>query len=403
MRDVEELLRETLSDARRRLDGPADLYETVRHSARLRRQRKLRLTGMAAVVVIVGSVAVIVAQATTPGTAPNQVAVTPSNPAVPPIGQHTRVELGAGATATFAIEPSAVFVAQTQPGALLNLSMADLSIKTSIATADDVGGLAVDPAASRLWAWSSTQGGTADQSASPVDSTTIRVYDTSTLATDGTATVAAYTFSAAALDGELWLATSEGLYVLPAGAHGSAAATKVVDGSVFSVAADAARGRVLFGGLATTPAAGSDSMGSIAVVAIDARTHKLTKTGTPLPVGKESIAIVDGQVWVGGYGSGPTPRLIHLNADSLRPIAADAIAPSSALELGPGAIVWPGASVLWVRDGGDEGLSCIDPHTGDVLERWDTVQGPVASVAGRAYAASDGSLEQLTLAADCAG
>ncbi len=49
---------------------------------------------------------------------------------------------------------------------------------------------------------------------------------------------------------------------------------------------------------------------------------------------------------------------------------------------GPGAVVWPGYSVVWVRDGGDEGLSCVDATTGQVLQRWDAVQGPVATIGG---------------------
>jgi hypothetical protein len=65
--------------------------------------------------------------------------------------------------------------------------------------------------------------------------------------------------------------------------------------------------------------------------------------------------------------------------------------------------VWPGASVVWVRSGGSEGLTCIDPQTGSVLEQWPAVQGPVASVRGHAYAASDGSLDQLSLEGACTG
>jgi hypothetical protein len=172
---------------------------------------------------------------------------------------------------------------------------------------------------------------------------------------------------------------------------------------VFSIAADAVRDRILYGSAVVTTDAGSNSLGSIAVHEINAHTHGVIGVGSPLPIGKESIAIVGDQIWVAGYGSGSTPRLFHLDGASLQTVQTAGFGAGSPGELGPGAIVWPGASVLWVRSGGSEALACVDPQTGALLEQWDTVQGPVASVRGHAYAASDGSLEQLSLAGDCTG
>ncbi len=71
-------------------------------------------------------------------------------------------------------------------------------------------------------------------------------------------------------------------------------------------------------------------------------------------------------------------------------------------QLGPGAILWAGSKVLWVRNGGDEGLSCVDPKTGAILENWDAIQGPVTSIGGHAYAVQ-GDLVRLNLNAACAG
>ena len=142
------------------------------------------------------------------------------------------------------------------------------------------------------------------------------------------------------------------------------------------------------------------TLGTATVDEIDANTHAVIAVGSPLPIGKESIAIVGDQIWVGGYGSGSTPRLFHLDSSTLQPLPTNGLGP---LQLGPGAIVWPGASVVWVRSGGSEGLTCIDPQSGAVLEQWDAVQGPVLSVRGDAYAMSDGSLDQLSLAGDCTG
>jgi len=71
--------------------------------------------------------------------------------------------------------------------------------------------------------------------------------------------------------------------------------------------------------------------------------------------------------------------------------------------LGPGAIIWPGQHVLWVRHGGDERLDCVDPASGKVLQTWPEIQGPVSSVAGAAYAVHNGLVRRLTLESSCSG
>jgi hypothetical protein len=378
------------------------MYEGVRERARHRQQRIVQLASAVTVVVVIAGVATAVRLSTN---SPREAQPTASLSASPPAhAQFNRVDIGAGSTGFLSVTPYVIFLAQTHPNGLIAVSPSDLSIAKQIATPDAVDGTAVDRVAGLVWTWSSTQ--PADASGdSAADSTSIHAYQTSTFAMDGAVTLPAYTFSAVALDGKLWLATSGGLYVVGTGSDGTKSATKVVDGSVSSVAADAPRHRILFGVFVETPTASStttdsNTIGIVAVHAVDAANHHVTTVGTPLPVGKESIAVVDGQVWVAGFGS--DSLLIHLDAKTLRPIGAGASGLGK-LDLGPGAIVWPGESVVWVRAGGSEALSCFDPKTGAVLEQWDTVQGPVASVVGRAYAASDGSLEQLSLAGGCKG
>jgi hypothetical protein len=298
------------------------------------------------------------------------------------------------------VSSSGVFVARTQPNQLIEMSTADQSVTKHIATPDAVDGTAVDAAAGRAWTWSTAQAFVDDSGASTgTDSTSVHAYATADFALDGAVTIPTYAFDGAALDGQLWLATDDGLYVVTTAANGPVA-TKVAAGSVFSVAVDAVRHRVLYGSAASAPMGGANSLGSIDVHEIDAVTHSVIGVGGPLPIGKESIAIVGDQIWVGGYGSDSTPRLFHLDGASLQPVTTTGL---DALALGPGAIVWPGASVVWVRSGGSEGLSCLDPQTGALLEHWDAVQGPVASLRGHAYAASDGSLDELSLAGDCTG
>jgi hypothetical protein len=399
MTDVEQLLRETLADPRHRLEPLPGIYDGVRQRARHRQQRMLQLASAVTVVVVIAGVATAVRLNTN---SPRKGQPTASLSAAPPAhAQFNRVDIGAGSTGFLSVTPSAIFLAQTQPNQLVEVSPSDLSIVKQIATPDAVDGTTADAVEGLVWTWSSTQSVDASGSPASTDSTSIHAYTTlpGTVTIKAPATVPAYTFSAAALNGEMWLATSEGLYVV-ALANASWTVTKLFSGSVFSIAADDARHRILFGTQVTSSATSSDSLGSIVVRAIDSRSHKVTTVGTPVPVGKESIAVVDGQVWVAGYGS--DSLLIHLDAKTLRPIGAGGSGLGK-LDLGPGAIVWPGESVVWVRAGGSEALSCIDPKTGAVLEQWDAVQGPVASVVGRAYAASDGSLEQLNLTGGCKG
>lgn len=407
MMDVEGLLRETLNDPRRRLEPVPGLFDTVRERARQRRQRAVRLASASTVIVLIVGVATAIGVNTqnhTKVAAP--ASITPS----PQTGQATPINLGKGSTTSFAVTPSAVFVARTQPAQLLQLSIGNASlIKTTAtpATPDGSDGTAADAAEGIVWTWSTSQAPTLETaSADPAgtDSTSIYAYATlpGTVTIAVPATLPAYTFSAAALNGDLWLGTAEGLYVVALD-HGSWAVTKLVSGPVFSVAGDAVRDRILYGSAVSTSAAGTNSLGSIAIHEIDAGTHTLIAVGTPLPIGKESIAIVGDQIWVGGYASGSTPRLFHLDGASLQPLQTTGFGAGSPGDMGPGAIVWPGASVLWVRSGGSEALACVDPQSGALLEQWDVVQGPVASVRGHAYAASDGSLDALSLSGGCTG
>jgi hypothetical protein len=148
--------------------------------------------------------------------------------------------------------------------------------------------------------------------------------------------------------------------------------------------------------VATTPA--SKGLDGTAVSAVDARTHAVTTAGPILNLGKTGLAVVGGQVWIGGFTSGDERRIDHLDATTLQAVGSSPVND----RVGPGAILWPGKNVLWVRSGGDEGLFCVDPKSGDILEEWLTVQGPVSSVEGRAYAVV-GNLVRLQLNAACTG
>jgi hypothetical protein len=405
MTDVEQLLRETLADPRHRLDPGPGMFETVRERAHQRRRRVVQVASAFTAVVVIAGVATTVG--VNSGHRRGGQVAAPSITPSPQTGHATSVDLGKGSTSAMTVTSSQVFVARQQPDELLQVSTTDLSVTKRVATPDAVDDMAVDAAAGKVWTWSTTQATVADSGQSTgTDSTIIHVYATSNLAPEGAlegvAAQPEYAFSGAALDGVLWLATSDGLWVINATAATSGA-SKVANGTIFSVVADPVRHRILYGSEVSAPA-GANSLGSVVIYEIDANTntHSVVASSPPLPIGKESIAIVADQIWVGGYGSGSDPRLFHLDGSSLQPLQTNGFG-ADPLELGPGAIVWPGASAVWVRSGGSEGLACIDPQSGALLEQWPAVQGPVASVPGHAYAVSDGSLDQLNLTGDCTG
>jgi hypothetical protein len=401
MTDVEQLLRDTLADPRHRLEVGPGMYDAVRERAHQRRRRVVQVASAFTAVVVIAGVATAIG--VNSGHRGNQVAA-PSITPSPQTGQATSVDLGKGSTSAMAVTSSEVFVARQQPNELLQVSTTSLSVTKRVSTPDAVDDMAVDAAAGRVWTWSTTQSFVDDSGQSTgTDSTSVNAYAMSNFAVAGGQPLPTYAFSGAVLDGDLWLATSDGLWDLWADtSNGTSGATKIISGMVFSVAADAVRHRILYGTSVSTPAA-ANSLGSIVIHEIDAKTHAAIGVSAPLPIGKESIAIVGDQIWVAGYGSGSTPRLFHLDGASLQVIQTNGFGASDPLPFGPGAIVWPGASVVWVRSGGSEGLACVDPQSGALLEQWDAVQGPVASVRGEAFAASDGSLDQLSLSGDCTG
>ena len=168
-------------------------------------------------------------------------------------------------------------------------------------------------------------------------------------------------------------------------------------GELTGLAADPARHRVLVGAMPLSSAP-TNTFAGVRVVAIDTRSGKVVAQSPQTSVGKESIAVVGHEVWVGGYGDVDKPRLEHLDAATLKFVGSSPAGDN----LGPGAILWPGADVLWVRNGGDEGLSCVDPKTGTILEQWLAIQGPVVSSNGHAFGIQAG-LQPLGLTGRCTG
>ena len=183
MMDVEGLLRETLNDPRRRVEPVPGMFETVRERAHQRRQRAARLASAVTAIVVIVGVATAIGIRTQNHT---KVAAPASSTQSPQTGQATPINLGDGSATSFAVTPSAVFVTQTQPARLLQLSIGNASVikRTAIPTMPDGSdGTAADAAAGIVWTWSTSQAltsGSADASTSAgADSTSIHAYTTS--------------------------------------------------------------------------------------------------------------------------------------------------------------------------------------------------------------------------------
>ena len=401
MKDVEELLRETLSDPRHRLEPSPELYGTVRRRAAARRRNRWAAVsaGVAVVAVAVTASTLAVNQGShrtptahrpgpsSPSSSPSPSLPRPSESAHGAVG--TAIDVGHGWPTSAVMTPDGLYVLTNNPSQLVVLDAAGTSIKAtghfeSWATNPD--GLSVGDG--RVWVWWESTGH-------------LFALDPNTLQPQGSYTTGAQVFNAVAVDGELYLTTDRGLLRASdaQAKNGALAATAVsgIDGATYGLAADPTRHRVLVG---VTPIGSPPPNGFVGarVVAVDSRSGKVVAQSPQTSVGKESIAVVGDQVWVGGYGDTDKPRIEHLDATTLQVIGTSPVGDG----VGPGAILWPGSQVLWVRDGGDEGLSCVDPKTGAILEQWLALQGPVVSTPGHAYGIQAG-LQPLGLNAACAG
>jgi hypothetical protein len=389
--DVERLLRDTLTDPRRAVAPDPQQYDQVAVRARAyRRRRARRWAGTALVTATV--LAVLIGLTSTVDRARHP---RPAGPAASAgagrgaTGIREPAGIGAGRAVDMVAAPGSLYVLESTPARLLRVDPTTMTILASTDILLDPAGLALDRGTGRLWVWS--RGGTGR--------TTIVEYDAATLTSTGGYTAPTEVFGAAATPGALWLATEEGLYRLAEGSPTARPVPGTGSGQVFSVTADPARHRVLTG-LHPDQA----SFAGTQVAAVDLTSLAVTPGGT-FDVGKESIAVVGDRIWVGGYGSGGTERLVRLDPRTLRRVGGSPVT----RQVGPGAILWAGQSVLWVRDGGDEGLSCVDPSSGAILQQWPAVQGPVASVTGAAFGLGDAdgtsntNSSRLVLAGHCTG
>jgi hypothetical protein len=365
---LESLVRDALVDPRRRLDPDPQHYSHVAQRVRVLRRR--RLGRWVSVAAAVATVAVIVGVTSAARPRPAPAPQPPASSTAP--GTVSPATVVTGQVVDVTASSDAIFVLESSPDSVLRIDRASRQVTGTAPAPTGATGVAVDPAAGRLWVWSSS------------NQPAVREYDLSRLTPVRDLVVPCSSlFAGAALDGDLWLTTPEGLYRVPAGS-GVPQQVPGVGADAYGLAADRTRNRVIVSGTQ--------------VVAVDPVSLTVTK-GASLGLGKTSVAVVAGRVWAGGYGSGPGRQLAQLDPATLQPRGTSPVNE----QVGPGAVLWSGASVVWVRNGGDEGLSCIDPASGAVLEQWREVQGPVASTAGVALANHNGTGVWLDLDQACGG
>jgi hypothetical protein len=119
-----------------------------------------------------------------------------------------------------------------------------------------------------------------------------------------------------------------------------------------------------------------------------------------LPMGKGSLAVADGNIWVGGFGYRGA-MLYRLDPRTLHPVAG-----GRADGFGPGAVVMSaGQHVVWVRQGdpASDLFACIDAMTGRVEQRFHLAGADrVASTDGAGVVATHQGVLPLTMGS-CVG
>lgn len=190
---------------------------------------------------------------------------------------------------------------------------------------------------------------------------------------------------AAAFRGALYLTTDRGAAVL-AGTGRTPVFVPGLSGAVGDLAADPVRHRLVLLDLGKPTDAwtlGADG--------------RAVEADQPLPLANGTVGVVDGAIWVAGYGAHGAV-LDRLDPRTLRPTAQG----SAAATFGSGAqIVGTGTRLVWlgVTGDGNTTLSCVDAATGRLRHAFDlpTVTG-VASDGTQALVASSGGLLELPVA-----
>lgn len=376
---IEELIRDTLTDPRRRLEPPPGHYQSVgERIGRVRRRRNARWAGGLVAVVALLIVSGVAAARPRPVPTP-YLQPTPSSQYG---GWHTLPQIGPGEAVQVVADGAFFYLLEDSPGTLLKLDRNFVAVEAA-GVPDRAQSLAVYHGGDGIWVLYTR----------PDGMTMAREYSGSFAPVRDVPVSDRQVFDAVALDRQLWLATEDGLYRIGP----SDTVARPVPGFVNSVSAlvlDPTRHRLILTAQQTTFAYPSHLL----VEALDPATLAVT-FGATLLLTKESIAVVADHVWVAGFASGTDQHIYQLDPDKLTVIGTSEVDK----QVGPGAVVSAGYYSLWVRDGTDEGLSCVNPATGAIRQQWLVQLFTVASMPGPvAIGVNQPNLVQLALDA-CPG
>jgi len=197
-----------------------------------------------------------------------------------------------------------------------------------------------------------------------------------------TVTWAQVVYGAVAQDGSLYLANDFGVARLgPGGRRPWVIAG--LRGAVGPIALDQARHRIIAVDASIPLAVWSYRPG-----------ERPRESRRRLAVGKATLAVADGRIWLGGFGAHGAV-LFRLDPRTLLPVAGGAVP-----TFGPGAVVLAGGTgVIWVRSGGGSDLlGCVDAATARVEQRWHVAGADaLASTRGTAVVATSQGALRLVL------
>jgi hypothetical protein len=189
-------------------------------------------------------------------------------------------------------------------------------------------------------------------------------------------TLAMFVSQAVAVDGVLFLATSQGLYRYD-GETG--ALRRLLPGDAVAIVQDPVHQRVI---VAQALVDGTMLYG------LDEDSTRV-ESRSWIGVLDVTMAAVNEDLWIAGTAGNNQPALVHLPTSWLSPAEA------SPDPTGSSTTVWPGEEVLWLQDGLH--LSCLAAGTGQVLAVASDLIGPVVSGLGFGYVVSNGVLHVLDL------
>jgi hypothetical protein len=298
---------------------------------------------------------------TTPQAGQTPTPALPSPTATPVFGAGEALDVTTGPTGTWVLEGAAL---ATVGGRRVARSISLDGLKL---TADSSPRLAVDVPAHRIWI--------VVANATP---TRMVEFDQTTLQRIRQVTWRQLVYGAVAYRGHLYLSTGRGVADLAP----DASVPRYVGGlggAVGPIAVDLTRGRLIVMDLGYPTDIWAYRPGS-----------RPFEVAVPLRFGKGSLAIVNGAIWVGGFGDHGAV-LDRLDPATLQPIVRTRPA-----EFGPGAVVTgAGARVLWVLAGGGSGaLACVSATTGRVEQRWRlaSINAVASDAMGGLVATSNGLL-----------